>query len=110
STASRTSSISSANAAATTDADWLDVNLAGRGQRSLRGLIVRIKEGNDDSRALFQKLGFRQQGEVNYFGEIKMALDLDALQEQEWWASALEEYHEVRYEPPSVGETGAISL
>uniref|UniRef100_A0A8H7NLA8 N-acetyltransferase domain-containing protein n=1 Tax=Bionectria ochroleuca TaxID=29856 RepID=A0A8H7NLA8_BIOOC len=32
STASRTSSISSANAAATTDADWLDVNLAGRGQ------------------------------------------------------------------------------
>ncbi|CAI6097180.1 unnamed protein product, partial [Clonostachys chloroleuca] len=107
STASRTSSISSANAV--TDADWLDVNLAGRGQRSLRGLIVRIKEGNDDSRALFQKLGFRQQGEVNYFGEIKMALDLDALQEQEWWASALEEYHEVRYEPPSVGETGAIS-
>lgn len=107
STASRTSSISSANAV--TDADWLDVNLAGRGQRSLRGLIVRIKEGNDDSRALFQKLGFQQQGEVNYFGEIKMALDLDALQEQEWWASALEEYHEVRYEPPSVGETGTIS-
>ncbi|CAH0040658.1 unnamed protein product [Clonostachys solani] len=99
---------SASSATATTDADWLDVNLAGRGERALKGLIVRIKEGNEDSRALFQKLGFRQQGEVNYFGEIKMALDLDALLEQEWWASALEEYHEVRYEPPSVGETGAI--
>jgi RimJ/RimL family protein N-acetyltransferase len=37
-------------------------------------LIARIKAKNAASIALFKSLGFEQQGEVNYFGEVKMVL------------------------------------
>ena len=38
-------------------------------------LMVKIKADNAGSIALFRNLGFVQQGEVNYFGEIKMTLE-----------------------------------
>ncbi|KAL6879096.1 GNAT domain-containing protein [Trichoderma novae-zelandiae] len=41
----------------------------------LAGLMAKIKEDNAGSRALFRKLGFRQEGEANYFGEVKMVLE-----------------------------------
>ncbi|KJZ74990.1 hypothetical protein HIM_05476 [Hirsutella minnesotensis 3608] len=50
----------------------------------LRGLMAKIKESNAGSRALFGKLGFRQKGEVNYFGEVTMVMewqDAEALAE-----------------------------
>jgi len=37
-------------------------------------VMARIKAENVGSIALFKNLGFEQQGEVNYFGEIKMVL------------------------------------
>ncbi|CAN8095171.1 unnamed protein product [Discula destructiva] len=40
----------------------------------LRMLMAKIKAGNVGSIALFRGLGFVQEGEVNYFGEIKMVL------------------------------------
>lgn len=43
----------------------------------LRLLMVKIKANNEGSIALFNSLGFTQQGGTNYFGEIKMTLDLD---------------------------------
>ena len=44
----------------------------------LKLLMAKINEGNVKSIALFQSLGFEQEGEVNYFGEIKLVLrDLD---------------------------------
>ena len=41
----------------------------------LKRLMVKIKAENVASIALFKGLGFEQQGEVNYFGEVKMVLD-----------------------------------
>lgn len=41
----------------------------------LRGLMVKIQQDNEKSIALFKRAGFRQKGEVNYFGEIEMVLD-----------------------------------
>jgi len=38
----------------------------------LKQFMVKIKETNGASRALFKSLGFRQQGSVNYFGEVKL--------------------------------------
>ncbi|KAL7811755.1 GNAT domain-containing protein [Trichoderma aethiopicum] len=61
----------------------------------LVGLMAKIKEDNAGSRALFKKLGFRQEGEANYFGEVKMVMD--------WDGSAVEglerglEYRELEY-------------
>lgn len=70
----------------------------------LEGLMVKIKEGNGGSRALFGKLGFVQSGEVNYFGEVKMVLpDVENghkdryLEELPWWDSAVSDYEEVQY-------------
>ena len=41
---------------------------------SLKHFMVKIKETNTASLALFKGLGFQQQGSVNYFGEIKLVL------------------------------------
>ncbi|UKZ46168.1 hypothetical protein TrVGV298_000367 [Trichoderma virens] len=41
----------------------------------LVGLMAKIKQENVGSRGLFKKLGFRQEGEANYFGEVKMVMD-----------------------------------
>ncbi|RSL92732.1 hypothetical protein CEP52_013648 [Fusarium oligoseptatum] len=41
--------------------------LAEYGGGELKGLMVKIKESNKGSRALFDKMGFVQRGGVNYF-------------------------------------------
>ena len=41
----------------------------------LRDLVAKINAGNAGSIALFTKLGFKQRGEVNYFGELEMVLE-----------------------------------
>lgn len=64
---------------------------------SLKSLMAKIKQGNEASIALFRGLGFQQQGEVNYFGEIKMVMDLADLQAQSWWPTAMADYGEVPY-------------
>ncbi|KAH0497949.1 hypothetical protein TgHK011_005230 [Trichoderma gracile] len=61
----------------------------------LVGLMAKIKEDNTGSRALFRKLGFKQEGEANYFGEVKMVMD--------WEGSGIEglmggwQYRELEY-------------
>ncbi|PSR90791.1 GNAT domain-domain-containing protein [Coniella lustricola] len=40
----------------------------------LKLLMAKIKTTNAGSIALFKRLGFEQEGEVNYFGELKMVL------------------------------------
>ncbi|KAM0561637.1 hypothetical protein ACHAPJ_002805 [Fusarium lateritium] len=68
------------------------------GAQELKGLMVKIKEGNKGSRALFEKLGFVQKGEVNYFGEVVMTLGWEEVLRRDWWKGAEEEFREVRYE------------
>lgn len=64
----------------------------------LKGLMVKIKEGNAASIALFKKIGFTQKGEVNYFGEIEMVLgDLDQFVASPAGLKAAEEFREVTY-------------
>lgn len=64
----------------------------------LKGLMVKIKEGNVASIALFRRLGFTQKGEVNYFGEIQMVLeDFDQFVASPAGATAAGEYHEAVY-------------
>ncbi|KPM38804.1 putative methionine--tRNA ligase, mitochondrial [Neonectria ditissima] len=64
----------------------------------LKSLMVKIKEGNAGSRALFQKLGFVQKGEVNYFGEVVLVILWEDVVATEWWEGAEQDYREVRYE------------
>lgn len=74
-------------------------DLASGGSAStLKGLMVKIQEGNAASRTLFQTLGFKQQGEVNYFGEVMMAMVWGELKKQDWWEGAVGDYREVDYE------------
>ncbi len=40
----------------------------------LKLLMAKIDEGNSKSIALFKSLGFEQEGQVNYFGEVKLVL------------------------------------
>ncbi|KAK3308130.1 GNAT domain-containing protein [Chaetomium strumarium] len=40
----------------------------------LKMLMAKINQGNATSIALFESLGFEQEGEVNYFGEVKLVL------------------------------------
>ncbi|CEI69412.1 unnamed protein product [Fusarium venenatum] len=76
----------------------IDGILAEYEAKELKGLMVKIKEGNKSSRALFEKLGFVQKGEVNYFGEILMTIEWDEVLKRDWWKGAEEEFREVRYE------------
>lgn len=68
--------------------------------KSLRALMVKIQQGNKGSRALFEKLGFQQVGDVNYFGEVKMVLDWrDGVKSRgDAWTATLKEYRELKYE------------
>lgn len=63
--------------------------LRGSGPVALPGrlayLMAKIKKENIGSIALFRSLGFEQQGEADYFGEVQMALPeykFDALAEE----------------------------
>lgn len=47
-----------------------------RSERYLRYLRVKIDQGNGASLGLFGKLGFEQVGEVNYFGEVELRVDV----------------------------------
>lgn len=47
----------------------------GGGGAMLRELVAKIHASNTGSIALFKSLGFRQRGDVNYFGEIQMVLE-----------------------------------
>lgn len=69
-----------------------------KGKPVLRGLMAKIKEGNDRSVALFRRVGFTQRGGVNYFGELEMALDgfAQAMEGGLAWRADVG-YHEVRY-------------
>lgn len=40
----------------------------------LKLFMAKINQGNTKSIALFKSLGFKQEGEVNYFGEVKLVL------------------------------------
>ncbi|OLN86846.1 N-acetyltransferase 9-like protein [Colletotrichum chlorophyti] len=64
----------------------------------LKGLMVKIKQDNVASIALFRRVGFEQKGDVNYFGEIQMVLeDLNRFGTSAAGAKAMEEYREVVY-------------
>nr|CEG05613.1 unnamed protein product [Fusarium clavum]CEG05984.1 unnamed protein product [Fusarium clavum] len=76
----------------------IDGILAEYGAKELKGLMVKIKEGNKGSRALFEKLGFVQKGEVNYFGEIMMTIEWEEVLKKNWWKGAEEDFTEVKYE------------
>ncbi|KAH6893081.1 GNAT domain-containing protein [Thelonectria olida] len=65
---------------------------------ALKGLMVKIKENNAGSRALFQKLGFVQKGEVNYFGEVVLVMGWDEVVSRDWWEAAERDWREVEYE------------
>ena len=45
-----------------------------KGELRLKQFMVKIKADNAHSIALFKSLGFVQEGQVNFFGEIKMVL------------------------------------
>lgn len=45
-----------------------------QGVAKLKMLMVKIKADNAQSISLFRGLGFAQEGEVNYFGEVKLVL------------------------------------
>lgn len=64
----------------------------------LQGLMAKIKQSNEASRALFGKIGFRQSGEVNYFGEVTMVMGWEELERREWWKGAAGDYEEVGYD------------
>lgn len=63
----------------------------------LKGVMAKIKQGNAGSRALFDGLGFRQQGGVNYFGEVTLVMAWAAVEsmvrrrqgEEEWLRETL---------------------
>ncbi|KAI0835375.1 GNAT domain-containing protein [Hypoxylon sp. FL0890] len=75
----------------------------------LKELVAKINVGNTGSIALFKSLGFRQRGDVNYFGEIEMVLEGfgagvndgdDGLSGEDAWAAAVRDdgYRELGYD------------
>ncbi|KAK4075282.1 uncharacterized protein Triagg1_4403 [Trichoderma aggressivum f. europaeum] len=68
----------------------------------LVGLMAKIKQENTGSRALFKKLGFRQEGEANYFGEVKMVMG--------WEARESEDMAEVRTHHPPTHQSEASKI
>ncbi|KAF9881085.1 hypothetical protein CkaCkLH20_01235 [Colletotrichum karsti] len=78
--------------------EYVDGERKKDGKAELRGLMVKIKESNTASISLFNRVGFTQKGEVNYFGEIEMVLgDLDQFIKSPAGVKAAEEFHEVVY-------------
>lgn len=64
---------------------------------SLKGFFAKINKDNEGSKRLFQKLGFKQHGEVNYFGEIKLTIGIDEIQQQPWWNTVMADWGQVPY-------------
>jgi len=72
----------------------------------LKMLMAKINEGNANSIALFKSLGFEQEGEVNYFGEVKLVLkDLERAVKDGQTKGWTEGYVEAGYERAG-GEEG----
>ena len=69
----------------------------GLSSASLKVLFARIKEKNEGSRKLFESLGFKQEGKVNYFGEVKLVLNVADVQQQPWWEQALSDWGQIAY-------------
>ncbi|KAK4192995.1 GNAT domain-containing protein [Podospora australis] len=70
----------------------------------LKMLMAKISEGNTKSIALFESLGFEKEGEVNYFGELKLVLrDLKGFVEKR----TPEGYKELVYSRESSSRLGA---
>lgn len=59
--------------------------------------MVKLKEGNYVSRVLFERLGFQQKGEVNYFGEVILMMFWDEIICKKWWNEVFEDFKEVVY-------------
>ncbi|KAI1414589.1 GNAT domain-containing protein [Hypoxylon sp. FL1857] len=77
----------------------------GSSRPELRELVAKINVDNVGSIALFKSLGFKQRGDVNYFGEIQMVLEGfgstdNATALQACWAGAVmgERYRELVYD------------
>lgn len=69
------------------------------GQVDLAELMVKIQEGNIGSRRLFENMGFKQVGGVNYFGEVTLLVSWAKVEKLvDEWLSSGEVYREVRYE------------
>jgi methionyl-tRNA synthetase len=65
----------------------------------MAGLMVKIKQGNAGSRRLFEKLGFRQKGGVNYFGEVTLLISWEEVETLvAGWLDSEESYREMAYE------------
>ncbi|KAK0752036.1 GNAT domain-containing protein [Schizothecium vesticola] len=67
----------------------------GLGTAELKTLMAKISKDNAASIALFRSLGFEQEGEANYFGEVKLVMD-------DWRArfnAEVGDYEERQYAP-----------
>jgi len=72
----------------------------------LKMLMAKIKADNEQSIALFRSLGFTQEGDVNYFGEVKLVLqNFDRI-----YATKPEGYIELVYAKGDECTTGANAL
>ncbi|PHH61796.1 hypothetical protein CDD81_7960 [Ophiocordyceps australis] len=59
----------------------------------LRGFMVKIGQNNHASRALFAKVGFKERGQVDYFGEVTMVMAWEDVVDK----AAGKEYREMKY-------------
>ncbi|KAL2118385.1 hypothetical protein VTJ04DRAFT_8045 [Mycothermus thermophilus] len=69
-----------------------DKDMADRPPR-LKMLMAKVKETNEASLRLFEGLGFEQEGEVNYFGEVTVVR-----RRLDGWGRGVEGYREGGYE------------
>ncbi|KAK1829666.1 GNAT domain-containing protein [Podospora conica] len=63
-----------------------------QGTAELKTLMAKINKDNAASIALFRSLGFEQEGEANYFGEVKLVM-------HDWRGRFDTDYQEKRYTP-----------
>jgi len=93
-----------AAAAASSSSTTKSESTAGGQQFVLRDLVAKINAGNQGSIALFQKLGFKQRGEVNYFGEVLLVLQgfCHGVENVETKAEALYGYEELRWDRAAI--------
>lgn len=94
----------SAAAAASSSSASRSESTAGGQQFVLRDLVAKINAENHGSIALFQKLGFRKRGEVNYFGEVLLVLEGFGreVEDEDAKAKALSGYEELRWDRTAV--------
>lgn len=70
---------------------------SGESGAALRNFMVKVKASNTASRALFEGIGFRAQGGPDYFGEVKLVMDLEDVQNQDWWVPLMEDWVQMPY-------------